>query len=333
MLTTIDNLQPVKKSLFRPNGAGKLDKLEHLTQAAPNKGLKSLNRRAKTKFLQAVWVKSLVDLGGPLSAQYLDTLKCSCSIKQKGEKFTSRYCGHRWCLICNRIRTAKLINAYEKPLDALTDKQFVTLTRPNVPGEKLKSEIDYFYKWWRSMLRVSVKEGLNLSGIRKLEITYNHKRNDYHPHFHLIVEGKEGAKYILDKWMQANQTASIDAQDIRDCFSYKDLFKYVTKLTTKIQRGPNEFDYFNPEAIDHIFQTIKGARIYQGFGSVKKVKVSEEIETEQALEIKGEEGENVFKWVYNTWLNVKTDEPLTTWEPDEEIKKYRKRIIFTPPPV
>jgi hypothetical protein len=304
-----------------------------LTQAAPNKGKKNLNRRAKTKFLQAVWVKSLVDLGGPLSAQYLDTLKCSCSIKQSGEKFTSRYCGHRWCLICNRIRTAKLINAYEKPLDALIDKQFVTLTRPNVPGEKLKSEIDYFYKWWRAMLRVSVKEGLNLSGIRKLEITYNHKRNDYHPHFHLIVEGKEGAKYILEKWMEANKTASIDAQDIRECFSYKDLFKYVTKLTTKIQRGPNEFDYFNPQAIDLIFQTIKGARIYQGFGTVKKVKVSEEIETEQALEIKGEEGENVFRWAYNTWLNVKTDEPLTDWEPDEEIKKYRKRIIFTPPPV
>lgn len=330
-MVTTQQTTRAKNFVLPANVTGKLDKLEYLTQPAPNKGLQSLAKRAKCKFVQVEWLKALIDLDTPLQKKYIDTLKCSSSIKQKGEKFTSRYCGNRWCLICNRIRTAKLLNSYSEVLDNLKDKQFVTLTRPNVKAEHLKEELTYFYTWWRAMMRISVKEGKNLNGVRKLEITYNHTRKDYHPHFHLIVEGKEQASYILDKWLKANPTASPEAQDIRNCFDYKDLFKYVTKMTTKINVGGESFDYFFPEATDNIFQAIKGVRIYQPFGSVlqdRKVDdLTENIEVDEALTIEGKEGDKVYKWVQNNWYDIATDEPLTDFLPDKELFKYRKRIV------
>jgi hypothetical protein len=321
------------KSIFTPAVVtGKLDKLEYLTQPNKNKGLVSLRKRAKAKFIQKNWLKSLIELDTPLKKKYIDTMKCASYIKQSGEKFTSRYCGNRWCLICNRIRTAKLINQYTKPLDKLEDKQFLTLTRPNVNAENLKTEINYLYKWWRAMLRVSVKEGRNMSGVRKLEITYSHNRNDYHPHLHIIVDKKENAEYILRSWLWENPTADPGAQDQQECYDYKELFKYVTKMTTPIKRGEETIEYFYPEAMDNIFQAIKGARIYQAFGNVlqeaeTETELTEDLVIDEALTVEGKEGENLYKWNQNNWYNIKTDEPLTDFDPDRILHKYRKRII------
>lgn len=309
----------------------RLDKLEQLTQTNKINGLESLTKRAKAKFVQYEWIKSLVELDSPLKKKYIDTLKCSSYIKQTGDKFTSRYCGNRWCLICNRIRTAKLINLYSEPLDKLQDKQFLTLTRPNVPAEELKTEINWFYTWWRAMVRIAVKEGRNLSGVRKLEITYNAQRDDFHPHLHIVVESKQNAKYILDKWLKHNKTANPDAQDIRDCFDYKELFKYVTKMTTPLEKDGEYTDWFYPVPMDTIFQSIKGVRIYQPFGIMMKDKedeteAPEDIETNQACTIEGAEGEAQYKWKEDNWYNIDTEEPLSKFEPDLDMYLDRKRI-------
>jgi hypothetical protein len=314
------------------NYSNKLDKLQYLTQVNKDKGLTSLSKRARAKFVQFEWVKSLIELNSPLQKKYIDTLKCSCSIKQEGEKFTSRYCNHRWCLICNRIRTAKLINLYSEPLDKLIDKQFVTLTRPNVPAEELKTEINYFYTWWRAMLRIAVKNGLNLSGVRKLEITFNEDRNDYHPHLHIIIEGKAAAEYIVYKWLKQNPTANPGAQCIKECYDYKELFKYVTKMTTPLEDSEgNVQEWFYPGPTDTIFQAIKGVRIYQPFGIMMKDKeeedtTAEDIEVNQACTVESAEGNNVYKWKSDNWYNVETNEPLSLFEPDMDMYIDRRRI-------
>ena len=63
---------------------------------------------------------------------------------------------------------------------------FVTLTAPNVKGENLKDEITKYNKSFKKLVeRIEIAK-ISKGYIRKLEVTYNKERDDYHPHFHCI---------------------------------------------------------------------------------------------------------------------------------------------------
>lgn len=311
--------------------AAPVHKLEQLTQTTPAKDYSPFTARARSKFIQENWLKALAKVDSPLKKNYTFALKCSSVIKQSGKKFTALYCGNRFCLICNRIRTAQLINGYEKPLEALNDKQFLTLTRPNVKASELKEEINTYYQIWRVIMRKAVKEGKHISGVRKLEITYNPTRDDYHPHFHIIVNTRENAEYLREKWLENSPQAVIEAQDITVCTGYKEIFKYVTKMTTKTSKAKTSKSAFYPLQTDWIFQCIKGARIFQPFGEVKKVEVSEDIETTQALVVESaEENTTVYTWEGDDWYKKIAGgwEPLSDFVPTKKQIQYRDRIIY-----
>ncbi len=69
------------------------------------------------------------------------------------------------------------------------DKQFIflTLTTPNVTVEHLEDEIKNYNRRLSNRKHFkSIAKGY----VRKLEITYNKKRddyNDYNPHFHVLI--------------------------------------------------------------------------------------------------------------------------------------------------
>ena len=98
-------------------------------------------KRSRAKYGQEKYIKALISLDSELKEGYTNTLYCSSVIQQQGKKFTSSYCGYRWCKICNRIRTGKLINGYQAEIDNMQDKQFLTLTRRNVSAEDLRATI------------------------------------------------------------------------------------------------------------------------------------------------------------------------------------------------
>src|SRR5699024_12562650 len=64
---------------------------------------------------------------------------------------------------------------------------FLTLTTPNIKGEDVKSEIDKFNKAFNKLFKRQ-KIIKSIKGyIRKLEMTYNKNRDDYNPHFHVLL--------------------------------------------------------------------------------------------------------------------------------------------------
>src|SRR5699024_12499309 len=66
---------------------------------------------------------------------------------------------------------------------------FITLTAPNVPGDERNDEIKHYNQsFQRLMQRKEVKQ-LVKGYARKLEITYNEERDDYHPQFHVMIAG------------------------------------------------------------------------------------------------------------------------------------------------
>ena len=64
---------------------------------------------------------------------------------------------------------------------------FLTLTAPSVSGERLRDEIDDYAASFKRFAKLKEFEKMNVGYIRKLEITYNKKRNDYHPHYHILI--------------------------------------------------------------------------------------------------------------------------------------------------
>lgn len=293
-------------------------------KATPEAGVdaKKLLKRAKAKFITNGISNRLRNLDSPLHKSYLNTYFCAQTLRQAGQKLTGRYCGNRWCLVCNRIRTGRLISGYKDPLMVLPDKYFVTLTRPNVKADELREEIKTLIAHIRVIMNDDLfkKHKVRLRGIRKLECTYNTKRNDFHPHFHFIISGKREAELLMFYWLKRCPTASPNAQDIRKCDdgSVMELFKYFTKV---VQDGR-----IYPEALDVSFQAMRKLRVYQPFG-IKKV--SEEVE-----DIITEEYDHLMEdeiiWVWRDdqqsgdWYSRHTGEALTDYRPNEWAISFRK---------
>lgn len=274
----------------------------------------SFQKRARSKAFNQSFILDLVDLNSPLKDAYWDTFYCSGVALQDENKITSKYCKQRWCLVCNRIRTANMINGYSKPLAELKEPQFVTLTIPNVKAKYLKSTIEDMNNSLKA-IRKNLKKtyNINLKGLRKYECTYNAKEDTFHPHYHLIIEGKEQSEKLKELWLKKNPTAKPWCQTIEPTRegTEKELFKYMTKVITK------DNDY-NPKALDIMFRAFKGKRTIQPIG-IKKY-VSEEIEEIQSQEIEFKAPQKeIFVWEnkYFDWVSAQ-GELLSEYKPTKE---------------
>ncbi len=271
----------------------------------------TLQKRAKSKAFTLSYLFDLIDLDGKLTKSYWQTYYCSSTILQEGRGLSSRYCNQRWCLTCNRIRTAKIINGYKKEIEEFKEPYFVTLTIPNVKRVDLRASIQNMNK---SMSKINNnlkrRHNIKLKGLRKYECTYNHKRNDYHPHFHLIIDGEKEANLLVQMWLKQHKEADTKGQDISIANSNTmvELCKYFTKIISK------DNDY-NPKALNIMFLAAKGKRTFQPIGIKKDV--SEEVEeiqkqeadfVEYETEIYGYDKET-FDWVSGNGVLLSEYEP------------------------
>lgn len=302
----LDTLAQLSTKSIQPNNS--------TVSSKPKLTKETLQKRAKSKAFTLSYLFDLIDLNGGLTKSYWQTYHCASTILQEGLTLSSRYCNQRWCLICNRIRTAKIINGYKKEIEAFKEPQFVTLTIPNVKAADLRASIELMNK---SISKINNnlkrRHKTKIKALRKYECTYNIKRDDYHPHFHLIIEGKEIANILLNEWLKYNKTTDIGGQNITAANSstMNELCKYFTKIVGK------DSDY-NPKALNTMFLAAKGKRTFQPIGIKKDV--SEEIEEIQKQEADFVEFENeIYLYEKNTydWISG-SGLLLSEYEPTKE---------------
>lgn len=275
-------------------------------------------KRARKKFTSLAIATHLAEQNpdSPLYKSYERSKHCMETLTPNAEgRLTAHYCKNRWCPVCQSIRIAVLINGYKPQLEKLKDPYFVTLTRPTCTAEELPWQIKRMGIAWRKLKhRKSLQQA---KGIRKAECT---TRPDglYHYHFHIIIEGKENAEYLIKSWLELNPDSDRKAQDMRpaDCSSMIELFKYFTKLLAKDKAGHRHMmDY---KRLDVIFRALSGKRIYQPFGGLSMV--SEEIEDEN-LKATREIAEQVYQWLYQDWVGMDYGDLLTEYEPSQSLIK------------
>lgn len=200
------------------------DEAPAVIAAAPLCNDQSLNRRAKAKYITYALASKLMALDSPLKESYARTLSCSRTIIQRGNKLSSHYCGCRWCVVCNRIRTGKLINKYAALSEWLNDSQMVTLTVRNIYADSPEALIQATKRMQRRMFvhfrRVQEalrKQGVKLKGIRNFECIPTQCGTGTRPHIHWQIDGtielatvvKLWEKFKLPKFILTGQLAAL----------------------------------------------------------------------------------------------------------------------------
>jgi len=260
-----------------------LDTLETTSDFISNKSHERQYHKALQKFNTNLKLRRIIDTltHAQDTKKYWKTYHCNSVLLQNGNVFKGSLCRKRWCTHCCRIKTAEMTNAYKEPLMNLGPLYFVTLTRPNVKGRELKSEIKKLIKGFQKVkdnMRKNYK--MKLEGMRKIEVTYNETTDTYHPHFHLIQSNLVHAEKLKELWLEVFPSASSSAQDIRDIDttnekSFIELFKYATKENT------SDGKQYSGAVLNTIYSSLEGMRIYQTYGSVRKsVKEPTEAKTE-----------------------------------------------------
>ncbi len=263
---------------------------------------------------------------GELEQAYRNSIYCCGELEQRDAILKGKWCGNRWCLACSRVRTARAWNRYSPHIRQWSDRHFVTLTIPNVPSAELPLSLRAMRKRLQRVgIAMNRTDGLRLKALLKVECTFNVKRCDFHPHYHLVAEGAPAAEALRRRWLAETKGASAKAQDVRPCSAdeIKELFKYFTKLTT----GGKPID---ATALDVIFCAMRGLRTFQPIGFTAPVTKEGDDDTG---DIRGTVGTRAPRpelgaalWVWQQqaadWVNDQTGDVLSGYEPSTRFRAF-----------
>ena len=310
---------------FTPLKLPPLDTLAQLDHGCIANNHETLTRRAIAKYYTNSIIMPLIDLKNEFEQSYWNSYHCVSllQIDQDG-KVTSKYCKNRWCIVCNRIRTAILINTYLPTLKQWKRKSFVTLTTDltkTCVGELQLKEVIQQYKnaFTRVWRRLKRKYGTT-NAIRKIEVTHSFRNGWYHPHFHVILEVKSDEDvFLLQEWLKEFPNADKGANDIRiaDDRTVKETFKYMTKMWRKINKEDSLEEVrvlpYPPEIMHTIFKVMYKKRTIQTYGDKLKP-IDEDFDTEVATVYLDTEFDAVSHWDWyqdaKNWICEATGELL-----------------------
>lgn len=196
---------------------------------------------------------------------------------EKKKQHKGNTCKNRFCPICAWKKSRKdalalsVMMAYLK-LEEKKEFIFLTLTAPNVEADELEDEINHYNQSFQRLMQRKEVKNVVKGYVRKLEITYNEERNDYHPHFHVLIVVNKS--YFTDKdyyinrdrwlqlWQQSTKNDLITQVDVRKVRNSKDdrVFE-IAKYSVK------ESDYLiNQDVFEVFYKALKGKRliVYSG---------------------------------------------------------------------
>lgn len=298
---------------------------------------KSLNKPIQKKLMMLDFIGFMEDKN-----LKLDRLKeCGNFIKfQSSEDKTKfilaggNFCNNRFCPFCSWLKAKRTAFELLELIKVVEYKEkfaflFITLTVPNVPRESLREEIENFNKSFKRLFQTEEFKAFNKGFIRKLEITYNEKRKDYHPHFHLVVAVNKSyfksrnymsKRRLLELWQKATRNSNITQVDIKPC--RMDTIKQVMELATYSAKQGDL--YSSKEVFDGFYEGLfrKKLLVYNGIFKEYKKKIEiREIDPAEIMEL-------------NQVLEEATKEICLIWEksnyllvdekdvPEEQRKKF-----------
>jgi hypothetical protein len=259
-------------------------------------------------------------------------LKCGLQVRvnEAGET-ESRYCGTRFCQVCNGIRTNMLFDRLKQKM-AESDKWYmVVLSVQNCKDSELKNMVCRYKRNWQQINKwFKNNHEYKGNGFYTYEITYNEYADSYHPHIHIMIDNKESADKILELWLKLNHSSKVKNYALldkgnkviemkpqaskEDADMILELIKYATKPGTKDKKSGTI--NINANALIVIYEALQDKQVFQTFGSFRGIKDYTEEEVSDIVQSSNENvnaGAGVYNWSpqNSDWLNYDTGEFLT----------------------
>lgn len=255
---------------------------------------------------------------------------------EKKKQHKGNTCKNRFCPICAWKKSRKDALALSVMMAYLKQEEkkefiFLTLTAPNVPDDELNDEIKHYNQsFQRLMQRKEVKQIVK-GYARKLEVTYNEERDDYHPHFHVLIAVDKNYfnnswSYIkrdrwLELWQQVTKNPLITQVDVRKVRSLKEnrIFE-IAKYSAK------DSDYLQNQKVFEVFyKALKGKRLIVFSGLFK-----EAMTKFKNGELDKYKEKDLTKYVYAimyTWGDKKYLEMEKRLLTDDELEEINGKLI------
>ncbi|COX31842.1 TPA: protein rep [Staphylococcus aureus] len=202
---------------------------------------------------------------------------------EKQKLYKANSCKNRFCPVCawrKARKDALCLSLMMQYIKQQENKEFIflTLTTPNVMSDELEKEIKRYNNSFRKLIKRK-KVGSVIKGyVRKLEITYNKKRDDYNPHFHVLIAVNKSyftdkRYYIsqqewLDLWRDVtgiSEITQVQVQKIRQN-NNKELYE-MAKYSGK------DSDYLiNQKVFDSFYKSLKGKQVLVYSGLFKEAR-------------------------------------------------------------
>ena len=200
---------------------------------------------------------------------------------EKKKQHKGNSCKNRFCPICSWKKARKDALALSVMMQYLKEEEekefvFLTLTAPNVKAAELEDEINHYNHSFQKLMQRKEVKTIVKGYVRKLEITYNEKRDDYHPHFHVLIAVNKS--YFTDKnyyinrnrwlvlWQQVTKNNLITQVDVRKVSNSKD-----DKVFEVAKYSAKDSEYLvNQEVFNTFYKALKGKRILSYSGLFKE---------------------------------------------------------------
>ena len=130
----------------------------------------TLQKKALSKYIGNSLINNLQKTNTTLTKSYKNSFFCNSFLYFQEGKCKSVYCKNRWCLNCSRVKSALIINQFEKWFQINEGNLYmVTLTLPNCERENLRYQVkkmNSFFRYWQESNRK--KGGVKFPFFRKL---------------------------------------------------------------------------------------------------------------------------------------------------------------------
>ena len=206
----------------------------------------------------------------------------------------ANFCRMRLCPICNWRKSLKMFAQVSRISEELLKEKsttrflFLTLTVRNCKGDELSQTIDVMNKAFKFLFTegqtfaASSEIKKNLLGyLRAMEVTYNSKRNDYHPHLHILLAVKPAYfsrgyisqaswRNIWARAMKLDYEPQVNIKAVKNVSPnvIAEVAKYPTKIAEIAQIKDEEQAV---EAIEVLHRSLKSRRLVTFGGCFREI--------------------------------------------------------------
>ena len=250
----------------------------------------------------------------------------------KGETCKSRFCP--MCSWRKSKKDAMVIACMMKYIMIKHDKVFIflTLTVPNCSGNNLKQTIKTMNVAFKNLFKRKEVMQMSCGYMRKLEVTYNRRRHDFHPHFHCVIAVDQnyfdfrkansnylGQKTWLQLWRDVTGNQTITQVDVRSM----DMEKGVNEIA---KYSAKDADYLHSQIVfDFFHNALHGAQVITYNGEFKTAKYL--YDNDKLEEYKQIDPTDYVYFLVSRWCKTKYEDADKRLMTDEETAKYNHKAM------